>query len=42
MEFIRPEDYLPRKQNIPDLKKYGIGLIGCGSIANTAHFTRLS
>lgn len=37
MEFIRPENYLPRKQNIPDLKKYGIGLIGCGSIANTAH-----
>lgn len=37
MEFIRPEDYLPRKSHIPDLKKYGIGLIGCGSIANTAH-----
>ncbi|CAN7550008.1 Gfo/Idh/MocA family protein [Paenibacillus sp. LjRoot56] len=37
MEFIRPEDYLPRKQHIPDLKKYGIGLIGCGTIANTAH-----
>ncbi|MEI7025580.1 Gfo/Idh/MocA family protein [Paenibacillus sp. y28] len=37
MNFIRPEDYLPRKQHIPDLKKYGIGLIGCGSIANTAH-----
>lgn len=37
MEFIRPEDYSPKKQHISDLKKYGIGLIGCGSIANTAH-----
>ncbi|XEC96116.1 Gfo/Idh/MocA family protein [Paenibacillus tarimensis] len=37
MEFIRPEDYLPGKRRISDVKKYGIGLIGCGSIANTAH-----
>jgi predicted dehydrogenase len=37
MEFIRPEDYLPKKKHIADVTKYGIGLIGCGSIANTAH-----
>ncbi|MCS7459767.1 Gfo/Idh/MocA family oxidoreductase [Paenibacillus doosanensis] len=37
MEFIRPEDYLPRKSHISDLNRYGIALIGCGSIANTAH-----
>ncbi|MCR8631251.1 Gfo/Idh/MocA family protein [Paenibacillus radicis (ex Xue et al. 2023)] len=37
MEFIRPEHYLPRKQHISDVNKYGIGMIGCGSIANTAH-----
>ncbi|WP_248927543.1 Gfo/Idh/MocA family protein [Paenibacillus hamazuiensis] len=37
MEFIRPEDYLPSKKQIADTAKYGIGLIGCGSIANTAH-----
>ncbi|OXM87977.1 oxidoreductase [Paenibacillus rigui] len=37
MEFIRPEQYLPRKSHISDVNKYGIGLIGCGSIANSAH-----
>lgn len=37
MEFIRPEDYLPGKKRIADVNKYGIGLIGCGSIANSAH-----
>jgi predicted dehydrogenase len=42
MEFIRPEHYLPRKQHISDVNKYGIGLIGCGSIANTAHLPAYS
>ncbi|MBP1962876.1 Gfo/Idh/MocA family protein [Paenibacillus aceris] len=37
MEFIRPDDYLPNKKRLTHIKEYGIGLIGCGSIANTAH-----
>ncbi|MFC0210849.1 Gfo/Idh/MocA family protein [Paenibacillus chartarius] len=37
MEFIRPEHYMPNKKHIMDVNRYGIGLIGCGSIANTAH-----
>lgn len=37
MDFLRPEDYLPKKSHISDWSRYGIGLIGCGSIANTAH-----
>ncbi|AEI43266.1 Gfo/Idh/MocA family protein [Paenibacillus mucilaginosus] len=37
MEFIRPEHYAPGKLKTADGKPYGIGIIGCGSIANTAH-----
>lgn len=37
MEFIRPDDYLPNKKRLTNVNEYGIGLIGCGSIANTAH-----
>lgn len=39
VEWIKPADYLPRKVKDLDydVQDYGIGLIGCGSIANTAH-----
>lgn len=37
MEWIKPEDYLPGKLNGERARRYGIGLIGCGSIANQAH-----
>ncbi|WP_199614044.1 Gfo/Idh/MocA family protein [Paenibacillus alkalitolerans] len=37
MEWITPEDYLPRKLGDAIAAKYGIGLIGCGNIANSAH-----
>ncbi|MGG4035989.1 Gfo/Idh/MocA family oxidoreductase [Paenibacillus cisolokensis] len=37
MQWIQPEDYLPRKWRADDPGNWGIGLIGCGSIANTAH-----
>jgi predicted dehydrogenase len=37
MEWITQDDYLPQKLPAPDRNKYGIGLIGCGGIANQAH-----
>ncbi|WP_159884885.1 Gfo/Idh/MocA family protein [Paenibacillus puerhi] len=37
MEFIRPEHYSPGKLKTAQGKSYGIGIIGCGSIANSAH-----
>ncbi|MBB6735713.1 Gfo/Idh/MocA family protein [Cohnella zeiphila] len=35
--LLNPEDYLPRLSPEVDAAKYGIGLIGCGGIANQAH-----
>lgn len=37
MEYISPADYLPNVPPDINLGHYGIGLVGCGSIANTAH-----
>ena len=37
MDFITPDEYLPKLHKGIDYSKYGIGLIGCGNIANQAH-----
>lgn len=37
MEWIGKSDYLPALRESIDPARYGIGLIGCGSIANQAH-----
>lgn len=37
MQWLQTEDYMPAVAEGVDPGKYGIGLIGCGSIANTAH-----
>jgi predicted dehydrogenase len=37
MNLIEKADYMPGIPDGLDIKKYGIGLIGCGTIANQAH-----
>ncbi|MFC4302350.1 Gfo/Idh/MocA family protein [Cohnella boryungensis] len=37
MEWLKPEHYLPKLDPSVDAGKYGIGLVGCGTIANQAH-----
>jgi predicted dehydrogenase len=37
MEWIQSSDYLPKLHESIDASKYGIGLVGCGTIANQAH-----
>lgn len=37
MGWINKSDYLPEVPDTLDVQKYGIGLIGCGTIANQAH-----
>ncbi len=34
---LRPEQYRPGPPSGVDLSQYGVGLVGCGSIANSAH-----
>lgn len=35
--MLKTEDYMPKLHKDVDATRYGIGLIGCGSIANSAH-----
>lgn len=37
MEWIATKDYLPQLPEDVDPDRYGIGLVGCGTIANQAH-----
>jgi predicted dehydrogenase len=37
MEWIKADDYMPKLDSSIDIQHYGIGLVGCGTIANQAH-----
>ena len=34
---LQPEDYRPGPPGGVDLSQYGVGIVGCGGIANGAH-----